>query len=171
MQRFFDNVTFPLRPAHSFCLENRQAARGVSISRDEWDSLAEIEAILNIVHQYTTVVQTEKRPMAAFSYELRRKMVADLDRITADTTQSALPRRQVSRLNMSAIGQTCWLRACLEAERRFCGSKATDHTNPELGPVLVAKYNELPMLMDPRTVASATGVFTSSTPPRTPPIR
>jgi hypothetical protein len=160
---------------------NGQAARDFSISRDEWDSLAEIEAILNIVHQYTTVVQTEKRPMAAFSYELRRKMVADLrapylavvdlDQITADTTQSALPRRQVSRLNMSAIGQTCWLRACLEAERRFCGSKATDHTNPERGPVLVAKYNELPMLMDPRTVASATGVFTSSTPPRTPPIR
>ena len=71
----------------------RNCGHSWDITRDEWEALAEVEAVLHIVKKFTTIVQTEKHFMAGLGHYVRDNLfeqlraptisVVDLDNITA----------------------------------------------------------------------------------------
>ena len=144
------NVVYP-RDSASFLM-----------ARSQWTELAEMEAVLTTVRFHTTIVQTEKTPMAAFAHEIRSNLlrqlrsenlaVVDLPNVAKERT---LPRIQFPVLQLTALGRTCLLRAQLEAERRFCRNEGTELTSISGAPAVFELWQQLPVLLDPRTLGLA----------------
>ena len=101
------------------------------LSEDDWDSLAEMEAIVRLITETTTMVQTESCQMGAMTHLLHSKLLErlratnfyllDLQAITESNTS---PRHVKPVTAFTDVGRMCLRRAQLEAERRLCGSTA-----------------------------------------------
>lgn len=135
-----------------------------AMTDEQWQELAEVEAVLDIVKFYTTAVQYERRPMAALGHPLRSRLlkqlradaipVVDLNNVTAS---SNVPRVHKPVATWSNLGKKCLRRAILEAERRFCGNDALeegteDNNNLNHGQPHLMDLQACAMMLDPRTV-------------------
>ena len=97
---------------------------------EDWQVMAEAEAVLNITKVSTTLAQHEGLYTGAFAglvkgtvmTALRAPTIAviDLDQVT---TAPKLPRISKNVREMTMIGKEVRLRALIEGERRFCGNK------------------------------------------------
>ena len=67
-----------------------------NIQGDQWDSLAEIEAILQIVHFATTIVQTEQFMMGGLGFVIRGLLIAH-QAFKAHVQQRTLRERHAMR--------------------------------------------------------------------------
>lgn len=126
-------------------------------SEAEWQALAEMEAVVKVITDVTTIVQTENSQMGAMGHlihlrlleQLRCAQLPVLD--LANITSGQQPRALVRVDTFSQIGCTCLRRAQLEAERRLCGSVAL-HLDGVAGlPVLRSDRETMCLLVDPRT--------------------
>jgi hypothetical protein len=147
--------------------ETRECA-AFRMDQEQWLEVADVEAVLHVVKQYTTLVQTEKRPMAGFSRLIREGLLRNLRAdtisvidINAVTKAPAVPRVARPVANLTAVGATCRLRAQLEAERRFCGNAGVLLTEINGNDARFEKWQTLPALLDPRTLVSC-GAFRCS---------
>lgn len=138
------------------------ANKALTFTAGEWQAVAEVEAVLRIVQFHTTIVQTEKRPMAAFANIVRRNLLTQLRAkslsvidVVNVSSSPKVPRKDVAVDNLTAIGKMCLKRAQLEAERRFCGNIGTEITDISGAPVVMTAWQDVAMLMDPRTVRAA----------------
>lgn len=125
---------------------------------DEWTALAEMEAVVKVSTEVTTMVQTETSQMGAMAYVLHNRLVQqlrsdsfpvlDLGKI-AKSNPSPRFAKKVS--DFSNVGRMCLQRACLEAERRLCGNLALTVEGINGAPVLPSHRDKLCLLLDPRT--------------------
>jgi hypothetical protein len=120
----------------------------------EWEQLAELEAVMEVCAQATTLVQTEQYAMAALDWLIKQ---AVLDGLRADhlmvvnlltvSDKSEVPRDRRSVEELSSVGKTALFRAKLEMERRYCGNDA-DQLNNE--PVVISLRAQMASFLDPR---------------------
>jgi hypothetical protein len=131
------------------------------LSEDEWVQLAELEAVMNLCKDATTLVQTERYAMAALDWLIKQRvldsfradhlMVVDL----LDAGETTDMRRVERKINdLSAVGQTARLRGTLEMERRYCGNRdATDVSQLNNQPVVLTERARMACMLDPRVFA------------------
>ena len=127
------------------------------LTDEEWNALAEMEAIIRIVTTTTSLVQTETSQMGGMGVLLHEHLlrqlrgteiqVLDLNRITA--TDRPLKTRLVS--DLTPIGRACLKRAQLEAERRLCGSKELRVNDISGDPLKRSDRESMCLFLDPRT--------------------
>jgi hypothetical protein len=126
---------------------------------------------MNIVAQYTTVVQTEKYFMRALllvakvnlQQQLEASIIAVID-CEAVTASNTCPRKNIPVSTMTQTGNICCKRAQLEAQRRFCGNKSLtiDGLDSALKPQ--AEPDDIvSAFLDPRTFRWARDYFDLST--------
>ena len=130
------------------------------LSDDDWTALAEIEAVLEVIASATTLIQTEKYPMAALDPLIKHNVLQKLRGPSLDVIDlnnahkhslKKLSRDSRTVENLTEIGATALKRAALEMERRFCGNKAM--TIDGLDGECQIKLNDrdlMSSLMDPR---------------------
>ena len=97
-------------------------------TQNDWLALSEFEAILAITQFTTTLAQTETYMMGAFSTVIKSITLSKLRNDTISvvilpevTKKTKLPRMSKLVVDFTECGKECIERACLEAERRFCG--------------------------------------------------
>ena len=104
-----------------------------NMSPADWQSMAEMEAVLNVTRKCSTLAQVEKGYMAAYTHLIKQDLlntlrsgqlrVVKLEKVSADPK---LEREVVEDTSMSDVGRECVRRAILEAERRW-GENTTEH--------------------------------------------
>ncbi|KAJ1450411.1 hypothetical protein M885DRAFT_621721 [Pelagophyceae sp. CCMP2097] len=124
----------------------------------EWETVAEIEAVLRISGEVTTIVQTEQHYMGALGrcihvdmlqkYRAEKLWVIDLENVSSS---NVLPRKPKSTFDgLTVIGAETLRRGLLEAERRHCGNK-TEVVSGSSN-VIASDREYMAMLLDPRTI-------------------
>jgi len=124
----------------------------------EWETVAEIEAVLRISGEVTTIVQTEQHYMGALGrcihvdmlqkYRAEKLWVIDLENVSSS---NVLPRKPKSTFDgLTVIGAETLRRGLLEAERRHCGNK-TEVVSGSSN-VVASDREDMAMLLDPRTM-------------------
>lgn len=102
-------------------------------SEEDWEFCREVEAVLNILKDVSTLVQNEKGLYAAYGpvmrMELHKKLNSDtmeiIDVNNWGKTPKA-PRVTVDVATWSDKGKECKQRALLECERKFFGNRSED---------------------------------------------
>jgi hypothetical protein len=124
----------------------------------QWQSVAEVEAVLAISKELTVFVQNETAFTAAIGRPFKEKMLAKLRSNTLSvvdleqvTTSPHLIRNEVPLEDMTEVGKTCKWRATLEAERRYCGNESEVLNNQS---VQKTDRDKLAVMLDPRTLIS-----------------
>jgi hypothetical protein len=104
-----------------------------ALTATEWESLAEIYAVLKTIETVSTVAQYETKFSAAYGLLLKTALLEELRGETFEIVQLELvnagydmPTKSKHQHEFTAVGRMALARARLEAERRFCGNK-TEH--------------------------------------------
>ena len=120
-----------------------------------WHGVAEFEAILYVSQKTSKLSQIEQYFCSAYFVlikaltlnALRGKSLPVVD-LTKPTTNPILPRAPKKYDDFSEAGRTCWQRALLECERRFCGNVTEDIDE---APLVMSDREKISMLLDLRT--------------------
>merc|ERR1711871_322993 len=130
----------------------------LSLTATEWVQLSEIEAVIRIIHNATTLVRTDTEHIGTFKYMIQQQLLSDLrckeleviDLSNLDA-ENPNPNRFLKRVeNFTDLGRECIKRAKLECERRFCGNKGST-TNCLAGrDIIIDEDTEISLMLDPR---------------------
>lgn len=128
-----------------------------TLTDENWEALAEMEAVVKVITDVTTRVQAENSQMGAMGHLIHLRLleqlrgsellVLDLDNIS----KTVQPRKPRLVTEFSAAGRMCLKRAQLEAERRLCGSTAMQVTGITGAPPIRSDRETMCLLLDPRT--------------------
>jgi hypothetical protein len=129
---------------------------GWSFKAEDWQGVAEFEAVLNCTKVTSTLAQREKGFMGAYTplikslalTKLRADVVYVIDMPNVRASPN-VPRLPIKVEDLTYMGQTAKVRATLEGERRWCGNETEDVTG---APVNMGKHELLCTLLDKRTL-------------------
>ena len=103
------------------------------MTADDWEFCIEVEGVLRLQNNLTTLSQNEEKLNASFGPVLKQQTRTNL---TADIIQlidieswsaySKVPRLKKDVNDMSEAGRICRKRAILETERRFFGNNTEE---------------------------------------------
>lgn len=127
-----------------------------SLKPTDWENIKNIDAVLAIADKAIKLAQHEKLFMGALSSLVKMDMlkllrsvsisVVDLEAVTASPR---MPKVEMGVEDLSPVISECLRRACLEAERRYCGNKTEELTWSDYCP---SKRELGATLLDLRTV-------------------
>ena len=130
----------------------------------EWQSVVEIESVLEVVKVATTLAQYEHLYTGGFYYLIKSYVLKRLYdpnglqviNLSLLNEKPLLPRMQRATSKFTAVGSTCVERAKVEGCRRFCGLKIEDA--PMSMPAIVPSDRDLICaLLDLRLMRSVGG--------------
>lgn len=139
-----------------------QIATRLSMADEDWESLAEIEAVLSVLHKVTTIVQNETLHMGSLLYSIRVNLMETLrakqfELIDLKNMSAKLPIPRKTKMvdDFSATGKMCVKRAIFEGEKRFCGGDKKQleviDRNLNHGPVICDDATKMSLYLDPRS--------------------
>jgi hypothetical protein len=140
-----------------------------ALTKEDLESLAELEALMGISQAWVVVAQYEKNFLGAFSGLIQDTMIREfssdtlrmlsLQEITASHTDNSLPHKTKKVSELTAIGKTARDRAILECQRRFCGTQNRTEEIKENIKVEISEREMMARMVDPRIVAVASEQF------------
>lgn len=107
-----------------------QSSPSWALSDTQWQSLSELESVLDITKTMSTLSQSEAIFLGAYGPVLKAMTLARLrgeemsvvNLASVNGAQTIPTRKQVAEVELSETGRTALNRARLEAERRWCGN-------------------------------------------------
>lgn len=131
----------------------------MNLSDNEWETLAEIEGVLNITALATTLAQSERQFVGAYRVFVKQLVLDELRNPSINVYQwspgnSIGKDREVKRvpkpvMDWTAIGRIARTRAILEGERRWTGNKTEEVCNSN---VTWIERDRLAAFLDFRTI-------------------
>jgi hypothetical protein len=129
---------------------------GWGFKDEDWQGVAEFEAVLECTRVTSTLAQKESGYNGAFTPLIKslalsklradEVFVIDMPKVTASPK---VPSVAVKTEDLSILGQTAKMRATLEGEKRWCGNDTEELTGAQVN---MGKYELLCTLLDKRTL-------------------
>lgn len=129
-----------------------------ALTEVQWQSLAEVEGVLDITKTMSTLSQSESAFLGAYGpvlksmtlKRLRRPELMVIDTAAVARNKVLLTRKVVAEDDLSDVGRTALARARLEAERRWCGNDTEEADN--ISTPTMADRERIAILLDLRTL-------------------